>query len=937
MADWTVEKIALELFTEAELKEAFCGVISTADDARTDSDLHSLRDNLIVEIARYRGFRPQYVARLPAVFRGAVAAEMARRGRLHDSGESLLRHFHFLQRTELMAAFLDAAGIPHQDGRVDSASPQATLTADKAAAGVTRTLGQHDVRHLKQYLAVAGLVMHDWRGILWAELDRLLAPQGLATLPQPPSVQPLVPADTTSKHAPSTEEAKMQETGAQAASEQTVGPETSDPFTTLDKLLIRAVVRSVSDAGGPLDVEAMGDVIEEVIGLNTARHQSYFHRGYLKAIGRHEVRDDFLEQNFERIIWYLCGLIIGHARRREAGNIAALFEEHRSVLLEATAKPHKAASLFVPELFNALWAEKKREIAPEVLTKEVLLRLAREYAGQHQHDLPFFSHLLELAEDLYFQQNTALARRILAPLEQMVQLPSDFAIEQPEFVVRLMRRSAQCTRAEGHFAHAIDELESIYEKANEEDRRTLLGDIGLAQGSFRWLSEVRIPPKREDAGDVIEKLHAGKDSYLNAKGKDAYSATATYCLGVLALLEERYADAREDLSAAYSSMQKRVRLYRNLGLLPRAEMYFGLSIILNAAEAQFSHAAQLIASAAAGAPREAWPKWLLAEAVQWTNTGPAMYRSELLEALMKASPKLLGDAVRGSLDEAWELPDGFAALVATAITEDSLHPDDRFAFLQWQVAYHSRRGGKDAMAGFLDHMEELAEKDRNTREKLVDYLGRSDAPWRPGWTELEALTASVRLLLYDGKREQSAALLDKMFSQLASDRKFVEAREILEYTQSLGLPPQFTEHMERWISAADPSDDGNGADPLETYCSSNGAFTVLFIGGNENQRRDESWIRDHISKTYPKLEVKFLSTGWSSNFAGYLADVRRMAPHVDVIVMMRFVRTMFGREVRKVANDAKIQWRACTGHGREFILEAIKQAAREVAFAKLKP
>jgi len=29
MADWTVEKIALELFTDAELKEAFCAVISS--------------------------------------------------------------------------------------------------------------------------------------------------------------------------------------------------------------------------------------------------------------------------------------------------------------------------------------------------------------------------------------------------------------------------------------------------------------------------------------------------------------------------------------------------------------------------------------------------------------------------------------------------------------------------------------------------------------------------------------------------------------------------------------------------------------------------------------------------------------------------------------------------------------------------------------------
>ena len=49
-----------------------------------------------------------------------------------------------------------------------------------------------------------------------------------------------------------------------------------EEFTTLDKLMFRLVIDSVSNQQGSLDTTQMGDVIEEIISLNSDRRRSFF-------------------------------------------------------------------------------------------------------------------------------------------------------------------------------------------------------------------------------------------------------------------------------------------------------------------------------------------------------------------------------------------------------------------------------------------------------------------------------------------------------------------------------------------------------------------------------------------------------------------------------------------------------------------------------------
>jgi len=55
--------------------------------------------------------------------------------------------------------------------------------------------------------------------------------------------------------------------------------------------------------------------------------------------------------------------------------------------------------------------------------------------------------------------------------------------------------------------------------------------------------------------------------------------------------------------------------------------------------------------------------------------------------------------------------------------------------------------------------------------------------------------------------------------------------------------------------------------------------------------------------------------------------MRRDFDEADAVVLMRFMRTNFGREARRLCNQSAKRWFACTGHGRDSICAALDEAA----------
>lgn len=129
-------------------------------------DEHGLEQQVevIVTLARKLNFRPKSIQQLPAERRIKLLANMA------DVSEAVatraLIGYHLTSERPLMATFLDAVGIEHDNGLITAEEVEAP-TADKLAAGVAAIKAAFPEDAVRLYLHT--LVVLD--GDTWGALD----------------------------------------------------------------------------------------------------------------------------------------------------------------------------------------------------------------------------------------------------------------------------------------------------------------------------------------------------------------------------------------------------------------------------------------------------------------------------------------------------------------------------------------------------------------------------------------------------------------------------------------------------------------------------------------------------------------------------------------------------------------------------------------------
>ena len=99
---------------------------------------------------------------------------------------------------------------------------------------------------------------------------------------------------------------------------------------------------------------------------------------------------------------------------------------------------------------------------------------------------------------------------------------------------------------------------------------------------------------------------------------------------------------------------------------------------------------------------------------------------------------------------------------------------------------------------------------------------------------------------------------------------------------------------------------------------------VLFVGGNERQSKVEDAVRTKVQRSAPRVEVTFIYPGWSGNWSQHLEKVRAEMPKHDALVLMRFMRTELGKQIRKHCDRP---WRSCWSSGHKGMANAILAAA----------
>ncbi|GIW53192.1 MAG: hypothetical protein KatS3mg081_2547 [Gemmatimonadales bacterium] len=860
-----------------------------------------VRELLVRRIAGNRKFRPATVQK----WDNAKLASEASRIELDDPLILVfLGAFHLAHRRLIVQSFFDKLGVrlgstmnlEEDDLKALADSGSALERLAGAAAALLRSHPERDV--FVWLLTARGMYPQ-----LRPHLDSWLQSLELEVAGRDRGGEPPVAA---------AEERESPKPGVAEETRSAV-PDEPDTFTTLDRVVVHALVDAAQQVEGSLNPEQVDDLVQEVVALNGRRHRSYFHLGLRDVLFQWDSGGEIPAENDTRRRWYWAGVIQGLARLNRLDDIVSCYDRERVVrsLGGDGRGPSSAAALHV---VRALCHKNRHAEIAGFLQPESLL------------SIPELAELLHSeATRLLRADRAAEARPLVDLLDKFVEQVSETVDDRAlPFLLEIRRRRAHCYRQLGEFPTARSILERLLaEDPDPEVKAMVTADLGLIDAGFRRLADLRIPDAKGDRVEFADVLERGRERFEEAARAGAkYSAHGRYCLGVLAAAREQWGPAVEHLEMALSVFAEEPDRYGEGKLLARARVYLGCAICQDLQSERLRFAGgQIIQGLDEGAelPQD------------WLNT--------VLGALDLASPDLAGAVAERILGargpEALDaLVEAGGAIRSKAVTKALL------ARVRDETRGENQRvrDGYAVLPGLLHHklIEDAGEVldllEANAcagiqSEEFLDVV-RNPSRYEPVWESEDASWSEVRCLESLGRYREAADVLARKFHQVLSSGKYGaagEAEGILERIRAYGLESEYTAHLEarlRGVAGWEETREQHAA-PVDSRRPVN----VLFVGGDERQRQYDGQIERELSDRYPNIRVKFVHPGWSANWGPVLQECIGLLDWAHAVVIMQLIRTEFGRRLRKAI---RVPWRGCPGHGKGAIMNSIIAAAAEV-------
>ena len=179
----------------------------------------------------------------------------------------------------------------------------------------------------------------------------------------------------------------------------------------------------------------MEDMVDELLAPNSARHTSFFHRGFLDALTNRDYRETLAAENSSRRGWYLVGWLSGLARQDRNEEIVDLIDNnpHASEVQDPMAP---WAALALPLLFEALCRRGRESEGARIPPSEYLLRTPT-----------LLPALLREGTGLLREDHAERARALFDRLGQVVEhLEAEGEPVTERFFLEVRRRRAHCYR-----------------------------------------------------------------------------------------------------------------------------------------------------------------------------------------------------------------------------------------------------------------------------------------------------------------------------------------------------------------------------------------------------------------------------------------------------------------------------------------------------------
>ena len=704
---------------------------------------------------------------------------------------------------------------------------------------------------------------------------------------------------------PSSRRARRQQGGSQRSAVRRLRS-ASARQTSLDRLIINAVVDSKKGVVGVLTERDLTSAVDEFISLNERRHQSYFHAGFRDAIFDRPFDADMQAETETRARWYWAGAIVGLARSKSWTRMVEAYESTDTV--RALGDGRGQASRMTGELLAKALSKTGRT---SELHEFVSVRLARN-AG-------VFRLLLDAGTESLRSRAPGVARNLF---ELLLRVGASLKGEDPliEELPTVRRRMAHCLRLLDEHQGAVDLLQGLLHEESDPGIQAMVhADLGLLQGRFALLDEVRIPDDEPARRDLVDRLKVGEKHYREAVASPdtAYASHGHYCLGVLSLTnddlgEDRFQVADTHLEKAHAEIRSK-RDYPE-SLLAQIDLYLGIAKSQSLDAAQIRHAARLIVSGLEGAKIPRHFVAPLVSSLACSEESIEIVAGPLLESDSDDVLDALADT------EILETYAPIAKRLHARANRPGRRPSMATSDLRLGLRGYLGVGDVESAREILDELEQHAFEDQGVLE-FLEVLRDQDR-YRPAWNQEDATFASARCLEARGEFAESLAILRPLFHKYVSTDESPNALGVLEQIETYDLDEgEYVDLKQRY----------DRSKPVQVSArrgrGSVAAVRVLVVGGNETQAKSQGQVKSKLSVRDPQITVEFLRTGWGSNWNQYLSEFEARIANFDAVVVMRFIRTMLGRQVRSTCRKRSLPWRLCGSGGQGGQIEAVLAVA----------
>lgn len=702
------------------------------------------------------------------------------------------------------------------------------------------------------------------------------------------------------------EEENEKDVGTARQPKRGATPETAQ-LSALDEEVIYRIAASLQEITGAPGEDRIDAIVDELIGLNATRHQTFYLRGFHDAVRRRPERTVLPAQNPSRWRWYMAGFVAGLARLDDVDGINALWERRPEVraLGDTGRGPSRYAMLHV---VRALRARERYSDAVAFTAPDAVAR---------NEDLAHI--MLDIGTTLQRQQRIAEASPVF---ERLLQTEAVENVLSPNFWATVKRRHAHCLRSEGKLEAARRLLEEALEDAEAVERAMVVVDLGLIQAGYGRLTDIRLPSSFDAAAEIAGRLDRGDQYFREAEILGvSTSSHAHYVLGMRELLRRRYTEAEQLLSRAVSQFDLERERYDPAQLLVRAHLHLAIARCANIeSDASRLEAAIRDISSCLADPADL-PDIYIGEVIAGLMLRDDVKADELVERLLTDDRDALLDAL--VQDEKAHQSTAVADALAVRFRRDRRSERQRMNDGVALVGILLRQGRYEEASGVLEEAEELAVRS-SAGAHFLSFLENAGETLTSVWETVDITAARVRVLESLGRLDEAARVLRGAFARaLARDdaQGRLDACDVIDTLEEYRCTTADELEGMRSRVARATSALGKPSNPSR-------AIHVLVVGGNEVQAQYDDAIRAHFRESAPWVTVDFMHTGWSSNWGEKVDDFSRRVVRADAVVLIYLMRTEFGRAVRKKMNGRP--WRGCGGKGRDSVQRAIAAAVSAV-------